>query len=105
MTPVAAEVGPRSATAGAPRAGPPFPSPRCRPASRAWTNAGAERRPQRTRARRTTRRALARPAEAQEALWLHHPAHVGHAAAHGAGALLVLDLGDDRLGREDVLRD
>src|SRR3954464_3104414 len=36
---------------------------------------------------------------------LHHAAHVGHAAAADAGAVLVLDLGDDRLGREDVLRD
>src|SRR3954463_3327982 len=35
---------------------------------------------------------------------LHHAAHVGHAAAH-AGPVLVRDLGDDGLGREDVLRD
>src|SRR3954462_11694647 len=37
---------------------------------------------------------------------LHHPAHVAHAAAHpGAGRLLLRGLGDDRLGRQDVLRD
>src|SRR5215218_4314436 len=36
--------------------------------------------------------------------WLHHPAHVGHATAD-AGAVLVRDLRDDRLRREDVLRD
>src|SRR4051794_17412770 len=35
---------------------------------------------------------------------LHHAAHVGHAAAD-AGPVLVRDLGDDGLGREDVLRD
>ena len=35
---------------------------------------------------------------------LHHPAHVRHAAA-AAVAVLLRDLGDDRLGREDVLGD
>src|SRR5581483_10837249 len=35
---------------------------------------------------------------------LHHPAHVGHAAAD-TGAGLLRRLGDDRLGGEDVLRD
>src|SRR4051794_13146196 len=35
---------------------------------------------------------------------LHHPAHVGHAAA-GAARVLVGHLGDDRLGGEDVLGD
>src|SRR3954447_7722654 len=39
--------------------------------------------------------------------WLHHAAHAAHAAiAHAAdGHLLALDLADDRLGGEDVLRD
>ena len=36
--------------------------------------------------------------------WLHHPAHVGHTAT-GADAFLLRHLGDDRLGREDVLGD
>src|SRR5256885_1476600 len=35
---------------------------------------------------------------------LHHPGHVRHATA-GTGAGLLRSLGDDRLGREDVLRD
>src|SRR5687767_3143036 len=35
--------------------------------------------------------------------WLHHPAHVGHAAA--VAPVLLGRLGDDRLGREDVLGD
>src|SRR5579863_5993249 len=34
----------------------------------------------------------------------HHPRHVGHAAACAA-AILLRNLGDDRLGREDVLGD
>jgi hypothetical protein len=37
-------------------------------------------------------------------LGLHHPAHVGHATATAA-AILLWNLGDDRLGREDVLGD
>src|SRR3954467_5224199 len=36
---------------------------------------------------------------------LHHPAHIGHAAARGAGALLLGHLGHDGLGGEDVLGD
>src|SRR4051812_34069935 len=36
---------------------------------------------------------------------LHHAAHVGHATAHAAAAILLRDLGDDRLGGEDVLGD
>src|SRR5262245_17325905 len=36
--------------------------------------------------------------------FLHHPAHVGHARAR-AGRGLLRHLGDDGLGREDVLRD
>src|SRR2546427_12269590 len=42
------------------------------------------------------------PAEPEGSL--HHPAHVGHTAAH-SGAGLLGRLGDDRLGGEDVLRD
>src|SRR3954453_17252969 len=39
--------------------------------------------------------------------WLHHAAHAAHAAIAppADGHLLALDLADDRLGREDVLRD
>jgi hypothetical protein len=37
--------------------------------------------------------------------WLHHPRHVGHAAAATAAVILVRHLGDDGLRREDVLGD
>ena len=36
---------------------------------------------------------------------LHHPAHAAHVGHAGAGAGLLGRLGDDRLGREDVLAD
>src|SRR5450755_3889732 len=63
--------------------------------------------PRMTRARRKQRRALGKQPFASERFRLHHPAHVGHAAAatHSATGVLVRDLGDDRLGGEDVLGD
>src|ERR1700742_1604383 len=37
--------------------------------------------------------------------FLHHAAHVGHAAGHAATGVVFGSLGDDRLGHEDVLGD
>src|SRR4051812_19286609 len=61
---------------------------------------------QRTRARHTPgpRSTSQAPAPEGRRSCLHHAAHVGHAAAD-AGPVLVRDLGDDGLRREDVLRD
>src|SRR5438552_13412370 len=45
------------------------------------------------------------PGESAAFAWLHHAAHVAHAGHASAGTSLLGRLGDDRLGREDVLRD